>query len=649
MWNEVLDNLVVVKRSGQRVSFDASKLAVAIRNAFCVIYDNEEGKNVHRVFKEVLTYINDNYKDRKTINVEDIQDIIENKLSEMGYQEVFIAFKEYRQERAASRRTFNVKQQHKFVKVVERLEKESKKFDSYESPNEMLSSFGKIVSSEYAKAYILDNKFVRAIEEGKIFIHDLDSFLLGYLSNIYLKINISDDDYYLDEFLNNIINSSNEVSSEIGINNLDFMLKNFFLGFYRRNFLKELEKYFKFTGVYEFLNFKRIQEVIFNVNDIDVSISEFELFLVNSKIKEVFEIVLESTFERTKRYISDTIYRIFNTIKANNLASSIYSISIGNKENSKIGSLIREDVISYLNDNNYLDNIHVNFKVFSDSCDEYLQKLAGLVISNKNISFSFPKKNNNEVEYFSDGLTIYDNINDTVGKSNGRMFVAKTSINLGRLGLKCLNSKSFDSFYEELDQLLELAKNELLFMFENLGSRNKENYTALFHGNVLGDERLENGQKIRKILKSGVLGVGLIGLKECVLAYNQDSKKQYEFLFELLNYLNEKVKQFSIDTRLNFSIFESGSTTARKYFVELDKAIYGVHKDINEEKLYDLICNAKFLEKYEDFAKVQKLLPGGNLTVFKISKRSNNKRIIDLIKELIQSDVSFAHLKVGGK
>ena len=93
MWNEVLDNLVVVKRSGQRVSFDASKIAVAIRNAFCVIYDNEEGKNVHTVFKEVLTYINDNYKERKTINVEDIQDIIENKLSEMGYQEVFDAFR----------------------------------------------------------------------------------------------------------------------------------------------------------------------------------------------------------------------------------------------------------------------------------------------------------------------------------------------------------------------------------------------------------------------------------------------------------------------------------------------------------------------------------------------------------------------------
>ena len=104
-----------------------------------------------------------------------------------------------------------------------------------------------------------------------------------------------------------------------------------------------------------------------------------------------------------------------------------------------------------------------------------------------------------------------------------------------------------------------------------------------------------------------------------------------------------------MDTRLNFAVFESGSMTARKCFVELDKSIYGVHKDINEEKLYDLICNAKFLNSYDDLAKVQRLLPGGILTVIKISKRANNKKVVDLIKELIQSGVSFVHLKVGEK
>ena len=77
MYNEVLENLVVVKRSGQRVSFNASKIAVAIKKAFDSLQVYDE-KKVYKVFEKVLSYINENYKDRKTINVEDIQDIIEN-------------------------------------------------------------------------------------------------------------------------------------------------------------------------------------------------------------------------------------------------------------------------------------------------------------------------------------------------------------------------------------------------------------------------------------------------------------------------------------------------------------------------------------------------------------------------------------------
>ena len=102
MWNEVLENLVVVKRSGQRVEFNASKIAIAIKKAFESVYDSPDEREIYSVFESVLKYINGNYKDRKTINVEDIQDIIENMLKEMQFDNVFLAFKDYRQKRAAS-------------------------------------------------------------------------------------------------------------------------------------------------------------------------------------------------------------------------------------------------------------------------------------------------------------------------------------------------------------------------------------------------------------------------------------------------------------------------------------------------------------------------------------------------------------------
>ena len=54
-------------------------------------------------------------------------------------------------------------------------------------PNELLLDFGKTVSCEYTKAYVLDNKFIRAHEDGSIYIHNLDYFNLGSLSSTHLE------------------------------------------------------------------------------------------------------------------------------------------------------------------------------------------------------------------------------------------------------------------------------------------------------------------------------------------------------------------------------------------------------------------------------------------------------------------------------
>ena len=81
---DFLDNLTVVKRSGQRVSFNDTKVALAIKKGFDSVYDEYDEKQVNKVKEKVLSYIEKNYKDRKTIGVEDVSDIIadiENALS----------------------------------------------------------------------------------------------------------------------------------------------------------------------------------------------------------------------------------------------------------------------------------------------------------------------------------------------------------------------------------------------------------------------------------------------------------------------------------------------------------------------------------------------------------------------------------------
>ena len=76
--DEVLNDLVVVKRSGQRGCFNPLKIAIAIKNAFDSVDNNYTNKDTNVVYGDVLKFITSNYQDRKTINVEDVQNIIED-------------------------------------------------------------------------------------------------------------------------------------------------------------------------------------------------------------------------------------------------------------------------------------------------------------------------------------------------------------------------------------------------------------------------------------------------------------------------------------------------------------------------------------------------------------------------------------------
>lgn len=106
MEKDFFDEITVVKRSGQRVGFRDTKVAIAIKKGFDSVYENYDEKEVNKVKEKVLNYIAKEYKGRKTISVEDVSDAIELMLKKMKYDQVYESFKGYRERRAASREAF---------------------------------------------------------------------------------------------------------------------------------------------------------------------------------------------------------------------------------------------------------------------------------------------------------------------------------------------------------------------------------------------------------------------------------------------------------------------------------------------------------------------------------------------------------------
>ena len=633
--NENLENLIVVKRSGQRVEFNASKVAIAIKKAFDAVLEENENK-AFKTFEKVLKHINDNYKDRKTINVEDIQDIIETTLYNQKHYKVYEGFREYRNKRALSRKAFSEKQQHKFLKAIEKIEKDNFENANNANPYELIYKFGKIIYNEYTKVYILDNKFIKASEEGNIIIHNANYFSLGIFPNVHLKF--KNKYLELDEMISNLINVQKDVNDEISIDNIDNILENMLITEYKKAFKLNLKKMFKLLGFLEFINFKKIQEIIDKEKDINFNIEKYAAFTFNDTIKNIFLKSYNYSKEDTLKLINKYLIRIFNTLENNVERDAKYTISFGMNK-SILGKNINSQIIEQLSVKEYTK---INFVVKINPNSEIINSLANVLKRNKKIYIH--RVSDNNYEYFTSGICIFENINGDI-TSIGRNVISHTSINLTRLALKNKN-KSLDEFYKELDSICELVKNQLVSSFEIIGNKTKTNYKVLFKGNILDDEKLEEGQKIRKVIKNGVLAIGVIGLKECVQILENNSKQQLQLLNQILDYLNEKCQQYSKSTKLNFGLFETPNSSARSNLLKIDKAIYGNIDNITDKKSYELI-DYDFIANYKELSKIIKKFKLGKLLIFKVNQNASNKKILDIVEILQKNNIEFAKVVVG--
>ena len=638
MWNEALEDLVVVKRSGQRVEFNASKISVAIRKAFEAVYKDVDEMNVFKVFETVLSRMNTDYKDRKTVNVEDIQDLIETTLKDLKYKDVYSAFHDYRLRRAASRKAFDEKHQHKFVKAIEKVQEQAYSVEDNLTPSDIINKFGQIISREYTKSYTLDAKYIRAIEEGSIYIHDLDYFPLGYMSHLNLKVSISDDDECLDEFVSQLLNARKEVSDETVISNVDVLLKKHTLMVYKRTLKDYLNRYLSMHGFIDFIPIKKYEEAIDKVESIDDKIEGLNTLYVNKFVEDIVSYAIDDAKKAINRFICYSINKIFNMLRKNQKPRSFVTMSLSEEVDS-LSLSIKEEILSFLRNNPYIDSVHVVFKVDHNTSSKYLSDIASLVTNHKNISVQFVK--NKDVEYFRDSICLSG---DDGLSPIGRMVVASTSINMARLGLKSRN-KTREEFYKNLDAMLELAKNELMLSFETIGNKTKGNYDVIFRGNILGDERLEDKQKIRKIIKAGSLNIGLIGLVECICLLEKDTAKQYKLLVDILDYISKRCKEYSKETKLNFKLFEPSGVQSRKYLMKVDKSIYGCDKNFKEE-MYGLIYNAPFISDISELSKLQKYFNGGMCVLIQINNKSTNKVLVETMKKIEETEIEHIGFEV---
>ena len=166
----------IIKRSGSEVTFDISKIMAAVAKA------NKEVVHSERLSDEQIETISDNVESicqemNRSLNVEEIQDLVENQIMNMRAFAVARKYITYRYKRALVRKSNSTDEQ--ILSLLECNNEEVKQENSNKNPtvNSVQRDYmAGEVSKDITKRFLLPADIVDAHEQGLIHFHDADYF-----------------------------------------------------------------------------------------------------------------------------------------------------------------------------------------------------------------------------------------------------------------------------------------------------------------------------------------------------------------------------------------------------------------------------------------------------------------------------------------
>ena len=640
----------VIKRNGKKVNFDASKIAISIQKGFDSIEGKYNETDVQNVFQSVLKRIKKDYVDKDKIKIEEIQNLIEEELKNKKYDDVYESTKNYRERRNQSRLLFvEEKKMHKFLKTLESLglksaheedaKRENANVDGDTAMGTMLQ-YGSTVSKEFAKSYLMKKKFADAHDSGDIHIHDMDFMAMGTTTCLQIDLNklfkngFSTGHGFIRE-PNDIMSYSALAAIAIQANQndqhggqaipaFDYYLAPGVLKTYKKQLKQTMYDLLDYSGFLTFINFDKFVEKINKLDSVEFDESDFDKLCKNSdEVKRIVLISKEKALQKTDRITyqaMEAFIHNLNTMHSRAGAQVPFSSINFGTDTSAEGRMIIKNYLLALDAGlghnetpifpisifkvkegvNY-NQEDKNYDLFKLACEVSAKRLFpnfSFIDSPFNLEYYKEGDYNTEVGYMGCRTRVLANVADkdkcvTAGRGN----LSFTSINLPRLGIKHgIATKErkvadMEGFYKELDELLELVKDQLLERFEIQCNKRVYNFPFLIgEGLWLDSEKLKPTDKLRRVLKHGTLTVGFIGLAECLKAligkHHGESEEAQKLGLEIIGHMKDKMDEYASKYNLNFGVIATPAEGLSGRFTRIDKAIYGNLKGITDREYY---------------------------------------------------------------
>lgn len=173
--------------------------------------------------------------------------------------------------------------------------------------------------------------------------------------------------------------------------------------------------------------------------------------------------------------------------------------------------------------------------------------------------------------------------------TSGRMNLGVVTLNLPRIAIEA--DKSFDKFYELLEERLNVIKDALMFKANRTMEAKPENAPILYLHGAFG-EKLKTSDKVEELFlnKRATVSLGYIGLYEVAAAFYgkawEDNPEAKNFTLNVIKILKAKADEWGDETNLHFSVYSTPSESLTDRFCRLDREKFGAIEDITEKGYY---------------------------------------------------------------
>ncbi len=637
----------VIKRDNSVCDFDRKKIAVAISKANQAV-DVEEritDKQIESIVDDIAS------RHRLRVLVEDIQDMVEEKLMEMQKYQLMKAYMIYRYERALIRKANTTDES--ILSLIKNSNKDVMEENSNKNARTASTQRDLIageVSKDLTRRLLLPKHISKAHDEGAIHFHDADYFLQP-IFNCCL-INIKDMLENGTVMNGKMIESpksfqtactittqiiASVASSQYGGQSVNIAHLGKYLRRTRDKYVQQCEEQFGNTidekTKNSFVDMRVKESLKAGVQTIQYQINT----LMTTNGQSPF-VTLFMYLDENDEYIEENAMIIEEILKQR------YQ-GIKNEKGVYVTPAFPK-LIYVLDENNCLKGGKY----------DYLTRLA-VKCSSKRLypDYISAKKmrENYEGNVFSpmgcrSFLSPWKDENGNY-KFEGRFNQGVVSINLPQCGILAKGDEK--RFWEILEERLQLCYEALMCRHNALMGVTSD--VSPVHWQYGAIARLESGEKIDKYLNDGysTISLGYIGLYEVtklVKGVSHTDPKGTEFALKIMKTLRDHCEKWKKETGLGFGLYGTPAESLCYRFARIDKERFGTIEDVTDKGYYTNSYHVDVREDIDAFSKFrfesqfQQISSGGAISYIEIPNMRHNLTAIEDVVRFIYDNIQYA-------